>query len=65
MRGGRTLKDLSDSAAISAFRNKFESVRSFDLEDDMEFCPNLLTENDVSDGSPAPLELYSRPCNMI
>jgi hypothetical protein len=47
MRGTRTLKDLSDSAALSSFRNKFESVRSFDLEDDMEFCPNLLTENDM------------------
>jgi hypothetical protein len=60
MRGTRTLKDLSDSAALSSFRNKFESVRSFDLEDDLEFCPNLLTENDVSDGPPAPPDLYPR-----
>jgi hypothetical protein len=35
-------------AAISSFRTKFETSRSFDLEDDMEFCPGLLTETDVS-----------------
>ncbi|KAH7311702.1 hypothetical protein B0I35DRAFT_481646 [Stachybotrys elegans] len=46
LRGGRTLKDLTETAALSAFRNKFEAVRSFDLEDDLEFCPGLLTEND-------------------
>lgn len=48
MRGGRTLKELTETAQLSAFRNKFESVRSFDLEDDMEFCPNLLSDSDVS-----------------
>lgn len=49
-RGARSLKDLHESAALSAFRIKFEAGRSFDLEDDLEFCPNLLTEIDVSHG---------------
>lgn len=42
------MKDLNESAALSAFRMKFEAGRSFELEDDLEFCPNLLTETDVS-----------------
>ncbi|KJZ78824.1 hypothetical protein HIM_01597 [Hirsutella minnesotensis 3608] len=46
-RGARTLKDLHETAALSAFRVKFEAGRSFELEDDLEFCPNLLTENDI------------------
>ncbi|KAJ2971734.1 hypothetical protein NQ176_g7547 [Zarea fungicola] len=47
-RGVRGIKELNESAALSAFRNKFEAVRSFELEDDLEFCPGLLTESDVS-----------------
>ena len=47
-RGARSMKDLNDATALSAFRTKFEAGRSFELEDDMEFCPNLLTESDVS-----------------
>ena len=47
-RGVRSMKELTESAALSAFRMKFEAAQSFDLEDDMEFCPNLLTESDVS-----------------
>lgn len=46
-RGVRSMKDLGETAAITAFRTKFETSRSFDLEDDMEFCPNLLTETDL------------------
>lgn len=42
------MKELNESAAIASFRTRFEVSRSFDLEDDMEFCPNLLTESDVS-----------------
>jgi hypothetical protein len=53
-RGVRSMKELTETAALSAFRTKFEAGRSFDLEDDMEFCPNLLTESDVSfSSSPA------------
>jgi hypothetical protein len=47
-RGVRSMKELNESASLSAFRTKFEAGRSFELEDDMEFCPGLLTENDVS-----------------
>ncbi|TDZ32729.1 Uncharacterized protein C8035_v011767 [Colletotrichum spinosum] len=47
-RGVRSMKDLGDSASINAFRTKFEAGRSFDLEDDMEFCPGLLTDSDMN-----------------
>ncbi|EHA48285.1 hypothetical protein MCOR27_006115 [Pyricularia oryzae] len=46
-RGVRSMKELSETVAVNNFRNKFESCRSFDLEDDMEFCPGLLTESDL------------------
>ncbi|KAL2265339.1 hypothetical protein VTJ83DRAFT_6439 [Remersonia thermophila] len=45
-RGVRSMKELTDAANLNNFRMRFEAVRSFDLEDDLEFCPNLLTEND-------------------
>lgn len=40
------MKELNEVQAITTFRSKFETSRSFDLEDDLEFCPNLLTESD-------------------
>lgn len=43
----RSLKEMADSLNLSAFRVKFEAGRSFDLEDDLEFCPGLLSENDL------------------
>ncbi|KAG5999165.1 hypothetical protein E4U54_002013 [Claviceps lovelessii] len=46
-RGARSIKDLGEPTSLSAFRLKFEAGRSFDLEDDLEFCPNLLTESDL------------------
>jgi hypothetical protein len=46
-RGVRSMKELTESVSVSNFRTKFELVRSFDLEDDMEFCPGLLTESDL------------------
>lgn len=42
------MKELTESPANSAFRMRFEAGRSFDLDDDLEFCPSLLTEDDVS-----------------
>jgi hypothetical protein len=42
------MKELTETANLSTYRTKFEATRSFDLEDDMEFCPSLLTESDVS-----------------
>jgi hypothetical protein len=41
------MKELNETASLSAFRTKFEAGRSFDLEDDMEFCPGLLTDTDL------------------
>ncbi|KAI5858282.1 hypothetical protein GGS23DRAFT_333393 [Durotheca rogersii] len=46
-RGVRSMKELSETPSVSAFRTQFEASRSFDLEDDVEFCPKLLTENDL------------------
>lgn len=36
-----------EAAAVINFRQRFEAGRSFDLDDDLEFCPNLLTEVDM------------------
>ncbi len=41
------MKELTEAASVNAFRARFEAGRSFDLDDDMEFCPDLLTEDDV------------------
>ncbi|KAL7921556.1 hypothetical protein ACQKWADRAFT_122053 [Trichoderma austrokoningii] len=46
-RGVRSMKELNETAALSAFRTRFEAGRSFDLEDDLEFCPGLLTDSDL------------------
>ncbi|CAK7216847.1 hypothetical protein SBRCBS47491_002969 [Sporothrix bragantina] len=43
----RSIKEMTDSLHLTAFRVKFEAGRSFDLEDDMEFCPSLLSESDL------------------
>lgn len=47
-RGVKSMRELAEAPAVSAFRARFEAGRSFDLDDDLEFCPNLLTEDDVS-----------------
>jgi hypothetical protein len=36
-----------EAAAVMNFRQRFEAGRSFDLDDDLEFCPNLLTDVDI------------------
>ena len=41
------MRELAESPPVSTFRAKFEAGRSFDLEDDWEFCPDLMTEDDV------------------
>ncbi|SLM37732.1 Protein of unknown function DUF4452, partial [Lasallia pustulata] len=53
-RGVKSMKELAEAEApaITAFRARFEAGRSFDLDDDLEFCPNLLTDDDVSNISP-------------
>lgn len=45
------MKELTEAASVAAFRTRFEAGRSFDLDDDLEFCPGLLTEDDVSHAS--------------
>ncbi len=43
----RPLKDVNIEAPnVTAFRVRFEAGRSFDLDDDLEFCPNLLTDDE-------------------
>ena len=41
------MKELAEAPQVSAFRLRFEAARAFDLDDDLEFCPGLLTEDDV------------------
>jgi hypothetical protein len=43
------MRELAEAPAVTAFRARFEAGRSFDLDDDLEFCPGLLTEDDVCD----------------
>ena len=38
---------VSEAPGLTAFRARFEAGRSFDLDDDLEFCPNLLTWDEV------------------
>lgn len=47
-RGVRSMKELTEPPAVSASRRAFELARSFDPEDDFEFCRGLWTEDDVS-----------------
>lgn len=66
-RGVRSMKELNETASLSTFRAKFEAGRSFELEDDMEFCPSLLTESDVSIHSQpsSPSSTHSRSPQMV
>jgi hypothetical protein len=50
-RGARGMKELPSEVTqhtIADFRMKFEATRGFDLDDDFDFIPNLLTADDVS-----------------
>ena len=42
------MKELTEAPVVSASRRAFELARSFDPEDDFEFCRGLWTEDDVS-----------------
>jgi hypothetical protein len=42
------MRELTEAASMAASRARFEAGRSFDLDDDIEFCPALLTQDDVS-----------------
>ncbi|RDW85748.1 hypothetical protein BP5796_04073 [Coleophoma crateriformis] len=43
----RSVRKDEEAAALVTFRQRFEAGRSFDLDDDLEFCPNLLSEVDL------------------
>ena len=61
------MKELTENPAVSASRRAFELARSFDPEDDFEFCRGLWTEDDVSANCPhnttssAPSQIMSQP----
>lgn len=74
------MRELAEAPAVTAFRARFEAGRSFELDDDMEFCPNLLTEDDIhsihsassdrsslSSGSPdtSPLQHQIQPVQQV
>ena len=50
---------VPENPTIIAAREKYEFGRSFDLEDDFEFCPGLLTDEEVCAVSPIPLSTRS------
>ncbi|MCJ1283322.1 hypothetical protein MMC26_002650 [Xylographa opegraphella] len=74
------MKELTEAPTVSIFRARFEAGRSFDLDDDLEFCPGLLTEDDImsihssasdrsslSSGSPdaSPLQHQIQPTQQV
>lgn len=64
-RGARAAKEVPDTTALLTFRSRFEATRSFDLEDDLEFCPNLLTDTDVSCAGSDVSSRSSSPANPV
>jgi hypothetical protein len=76
-RGPKVVKEvvISEAPSMAAYRARFEAGRSFDLDDDLEFCPNLLTfderqsvtsgsdRSSLSSGSPSssPLQAQIQP----
>ncbi|KAJ5159773.1 uncharacterized protein N7482_006777 [Penicillium canariense] len=79
-RGVKSMRELAEAPTVTAFRARFEAGRSFDLDDDLEFCPNLLTDEDLhsihsassdrsslSSGSPdtSPLQHQIQPVQQV
>ncbi|OQU94203.1 hypothetical protein CLAIMM_00593 [Cladophialophora immunda] len=77
-RAPKVIKEIvvTEPPSITAYRARFEAGRSFDLDDDLEFCPNLLTlderqsvtsgssdRSSLSSGSPnsSPLQSQIQP----
>ncbi|KIW21192.1 hypothetical protein PV08_01772 [Exophiala spinifera] len=66
---------INEAPTLAAYRQRFEAGRSFDLDDDLEFCPNLLSYDErqsvtsgsdrssLSSGSPdsSPLQSQIQP----
>ena len=77
----RPMKELNtEPPSVTAFRVRFEAGRSFDLDDDLEFCPNLLSDDErmsitsgssdrssLSSGSPdsSPIQHQIQPQQQI
>jgi hypothetical protein len=63
-RAPKAIKEIivAEPPSISAYRARFEAGRSFDLDDDLEFCPNLLTFDEVCDGPPSFWSSYANLC---
>ena len=52
-RGAKGIKESNIEAPnVTAFRLRFEAGRSFDIEDDELYCPNLLTFDEVNHHQP-------------
>jgi hypothetical protein len=47
-RGALSIKEMVETPQMMAFRARFEAAVSFDLDDDLEFCPALLTDEDIA-----------------
>ncbi|ETI21291.1 hypothetical protein G647_07637 [Cladophialophora carrionii CBS 160.54] len=77
-RAAKPVKEIviAEPPSVLAYRARFEAGRSFDLDDDLEFCPNLLTfderqsvtsgssdRSSLSSGSPdsSPLQSQIQP----
>jgi len=77
-RAQKVIKEIvvAEPPSVLAYRARFEAGRSFDLDDDLEFCPNLLTfderqsvtsgssdRSSLSSGSPdsSPLQAQIQP----
>ncbi|KIW87529.1 uncharacterized protein Z519_11852 [Cladophialophora bantiana CBS 173.52] len=77
-RAPKVVKEIivTEPPSMTAYRARFEAGRSFDLDDDLEFCPNLLTfderqsvtsgssdRSSLSSGSPdsSPLQSQIQP----
>lgn len=43
----RVVRKEEEPVVLLSFRQRFEAGRSFDLDDDLEFCPNLITDLDM------------------
>lgn len=45
----RSVRKEEEAVVVTNFRQHFEASRSFDLDDDFLFIPNLMTESDKTD----------------
>ncbi|RKF63298.1 hypothetical protein OnM2_026043 [Erysiphe neolycopersici] len=43
----KNVRKDEEPVVLTSFRRCYEACRSFDLDDDMEFCPTLITEYDM------------------